>query len=282
MRIKDCTALVTGANGGLGRDLAAELIARGARRVYAAGPANDESLGQVVALAPARILPLTLDVTDEQQARTASQAATDVTLLINNAGVTASGPSPDADPGCIERDLAVNFLGIIRVSRAFAPVLEANGGMIVNVLTMIGLRPAAGTSAYGTPEAAARSVTQALRALLTPRGVGVVGVYPGAMGTATPADAGSPATDTVGVARRALDGVEAGSPEITPGDFSAQTYAAWLNDPCALARQSAGWPRAATVARQAAGPGAVIALPRDAPAPSGARHRRPIPSRHRT
>ena len=144
MRIKDSTALVTGANGGLGKNLVAELIARGAGRVYAAARANGQSLGEVVALAPERIVPLALDVTDDQQVLAAARKATDITLLINNAGMMTYGAPLDVDLELVERDLAVNFLGTLRISRAFAPVLEANGGTLVDILTAIALAPIPG------------------------------------------------------------------------------------------------------------------------------------------
>ncbi len=241
MRIKDCTALVTGANGGLGKNLVAELIARDARRVYAAARDNGTSLDDVVALAPAQIVPLTLDVTDDQQVLAAAQAATDITLLINNAGVMAFGAPLDVDLELVERDLAVNFLGTLRISRAFAPVLEANGGTLVDILTAIALAPIAGMSAYCASKAATRSMTQALRTQLAPKGVSVVGVYPGAMNTSMLADVDIPKTDPAQVARNALDGLEAGSTEITPDDFSTQAYATWLKDPRELEHQFAAW-----------------------------------------
>lgn len=259
MRIENSTALVTGVNGILGRHLAAELIARGASRVYAAAGAGGSSLNEVAAFAPARILPLTLDVTDDGQALTASQAATDVTLLISNVGLVTSGAGTGIDRELAERDLAVNLLGTVRVARAFAPVLEANGGTLVTMLTMIALAPA-GPGAHRARRAA-RAVTRALRDLLTPRGVSVVGVYPGAVSAGTPAGAGTlagagiPPADPAGMARRALDGVEAGSPEITPGDFSARSYANWREDPGERARQSAGWPRAGPAPPGPARPG---------------------------
>jgi NAD(P)-dependent dehydrogenase (short-subunit alcohol dehydrogenase family) len=239
LKIKDATALVTGANRGLGRQLAEQLLDRGARRLYATA-LTPASLASLVALSPERVVPLQLDITDDGQVAAAAAAAPDVRLVINNAGVMSFGAPLEVDLSLIEHNFTTNCCGTLRITRAFAPVLEANGGgTILNVLSMLALAPITGMSAYCASKAAAHSLTQALRTQLAPRGIFVAGAYPGAMDTAMMKDADVPKADPATVARAILDGLEAGRAEIAPDAFSAQAYETWLHDPQALERDFA-------------------------------------------
>ena len=120
MEIEHSIALVTGANRGIGRALAEHLLERGAGRVYAAArvPATLEGL---VALDPARVVPLRLDITDPRQVAAAAELARDVTLLVNNAGVVTFGSILEAPPELVARDVDTNYHGTLRMVRAFAP-----------------------------------------------------------------------------------------------------------------------------------------------------------------
>ena len=124
MRLTDSVALVTGANRGLGARLVTELLAAGARRVYAT--ARDTATFADDVAADPRVRVLALDVTDDANVRAAAAVAGDVTVLVNNAGVLTFGGVLDGDLTGVERDLATNYLGALRVTRAFAPVLEQN------------------------------------------------------------------------------------------------------------------------------------------------------------
>src|SRR5690242_3831378 len=140
MNLDGSTALVTGANRGLGARLVGELLGAGARRVYAA--ARDPRSVDPHTSADPRVRVLALDVTDDHSGRAAAERATDVILLITNAGVRGFGCALDGDLGLFQRDLASNYLGTLRVSRAFVPVLEANHpAAIINILTLIALAP---------------------------------------------------------------------------------------------------------------------------------------------
>jgi short-subunit dehydrogenase len=239
MMIKDATALVTGANRGLGRQLADQLLDRGVRRLYAAA-LTLASLDPLVALSPRRVVPLELDITNDSQVAAAAAAAPDVRLVINNAGVMSFGEPLEVDLGLIEHNFTTNCCGTLRVTRAFAPVLEANGGgTILNILSVLALAPVTGMSAYCASKAAAHSLTQALRAQLAPRGFSVVGAYPGAMDTGMMKGADVPKADPATVARAILDGLEAGRKEIAPDAFSAQADKTWLHDPQAVERDFA-------------------------------------------
>jgi NAD(P)-dependent dehydrogenase (short-subunit alcohol dehydrogenase family) len=234
MEISGATALITGAGGGLGKCLIRELLARDVARVYAAGR-TDESVREAVEIDPDVVLPLVLDITSEHDATAAAEQAADVNLVFNNAGVIAFGTPIEADLSAVERDLTTNVIGTLRVSQAFAPVLEANGGgTIVNTLSLLSLAPVTGMSPYCASKAASHSLTQSLRHELSERGISVLGVYPGPMDTPMLDGVDAPKADPEEVARAIVNAVEAGEEYITPDAFSTQAYAGYCRDPKSL------------------------------------------------
>jgi NAD(P)-dependent dehydrogenase (short-subunit alcohol dehydrogenase family) len=203
--------------------------------VYAAGRAP-AALEATVALDPARVVPVTLDVTDPEQALAAAQKASDASLVINNAGLLSSFgvlASPVAD---IRRDMDTNFFGQLHVARAFAPVLEKNKGALVNVLTVASLASLPILGGYSASKAATWSLTQSLRADLGPRGVSVYGVIAGTIDTdmarAFDVFKNAPAD----VAAAILDGVEGDNLDITTDPMARDLYALWTGDPRAMAQ----------------------------------------------
>src|SRR3569623_1851429 len=134
MQLTSATALITGAYRGIGRALLDQLLASGPRRIYATARTADEA--QKLAGIDSRVVGLELDVTDPTQIAAAAARAGDVTLLVNNAGVLDFGSFLDAKRPQIDRNFATNFYGTLDTTRAFVPVLEANGGgTVVNLLT---------------------------------------------------------------------------------------------------------------------------------------------------
>lgn len=235
MDLTETVALVTGANRGLGRALVEELLARGATRVYAA--ARDET--SVVATDD-RVVPITLDVTDRGQITAAAERATDVTLLINNAGVARFADPIGADAALLRLELETNYLGVWAMIEAFVPALERNGGGVATVLSLLSLASMPALAGYSASKAAAHSLTQAIRPRLAARGIAVHGIYPGAVDTDMATDLEMPKTAPRQVAAGILDGIAAGVEDIYPDPMSAQMSQLWSGDPKALERAFAG------------------------------------------
>ena len=236
MNLTGSVALVTGANRGLGARLVAELLRAGAAKVYAASRSP-----AAAAAVDRRVQPLILDVTDPASVTAAAAAAPDVTVLVNNAGVLAFGSALTGDLTAFERDLATNYLGTLRVTRAFAPALERNApAAIVNVLTLIALAPAGPMAGYSASKAAAHSITQALRAELRDRAVTVLGAYPGGIDTEMLAGVDAPKAPPETVAARIIAALAAGQAIVFPDDTSASAGSVYLSDPVKLERLLAG------------------------------------------
>jgi NAD(P)-dependent dehydrogenase (short-subunit alcohol dehydrogenase family) len=239
MQVLNSTALVTGANRGIGRALVQAILSAGAKKVYAA--ARDISkLDGALGFDRARVLPLTLDVTRTTSVEAAAHAASDVTLLFNNAGVLDSGSILDTPFDRIERNFGTNFYGTLAMARAFAPIIEKNGGgAIVNMLTVVALASMPGLSVYNASKAAAWSMTQSLRADLNTKGIEVYGVFPGPVDTDMAAGVDMAKASSAAVAGAVLAGVIAGHEDIFPDPMSQQFYASWKHDHKAVEKQFA-------------------------------------------
>jgi NAD(P)-dependent dehydrogenase (short-subunit alcohol dehydrogenase family) len=208
------TALVTGANRGLGKRLAAELVERGAK-VYAAArrPETVDLAG---------VVPIQLDITDPESVRRAAEAAPDVNVLVNNAGVSTRAKLLTGRLEDVRLEMDTHYFGTLNVTRAFAPIVERNGGgAILNVLSVLSWAHLPESGAYSAAKAAAWAMTDAVREELSPRGIHVAALHVGYMDTDmasfAPADQKS---DPAAVAKQALDGLFAGEPEILADDLS--------------------------------------------------------------
>ncbi|MFI6787024.1 SDR family oxidoreductase [Nonomuraea sp. NPDC050383] len=214
MDLKDAVAVVTGGNRGLGRHFVTQLLERGAK-VYAA--ARDP--GQVDV--PGAV-PLRLDITDAESVAEAARVATDTTVLVNNAGISTHATLLGGDFELIRLEMETHFFGPLAVTRAFAPVIEANGGGgIINVLSVLSWVHVPDYGAYSAGKAAAWAMTDAVRQQLAPRGIGVTSVHVGYMDTdmASYVDPGQK-VNPAQVAAAALDGLAAGRPEILADELS--------------------------------------------------------------
>jgi NAD(P)-dependent dehydrogenase (short-subunit alcohol dehydrogenase family) len=233
--IEGSVALVTGANRGLGAHLVEQLHQRGAARVYATARRHQRLEAEA---GREGIVPLALDVEDQRSVDAAASAATDVNLLVNNAGVLAFGGALEVDFELLERDMRVNYLGMLRVTRAFAPIIESNGGgAVLNVLSLLALAPRPGLAAYCASKAAADSATQGLRVTLAPRGIRVHASYPGRIDTEMIARIEAEKAAPSDVAAGLLDGLEADLDEIAPDPVSRSGLEQWRTDPRGYAEQ---------------------------------------------
>ncbi|MEU6798778.1 SDR family oxidoreductase [Nonomuraea wenchangensis] len=219
MDLTTSVALVTGANRGLGRVLAAQLLERGAK-VYA-GARNPSAADLPGAL------PLQLDVTDPASVERAAKAAPDVTLLINNAGSSTGQSLVHGDLDRIRLEMETHYFGTLGVTRAFAPLIEANGGgAILNVLSVLSWLHPGGTGAYSAAKAAAWALTNAVRDELAPRGIAVSALHVAYMDTDMAAHVpAEQKTDPAIVAALALDGIATGAREILADDVTRQVKA---------------------------------------------------------
>ena len=182
MDIQGTTALVTGANRGIGRAFVEALMAAGAKKIYAA--ARDIKSLDIFAGSPT-IHPLALDITDATRIREVAASHTDVDLLINNAGIAMFAGVIAADNlEAARAEMETNYFSTLEIIRAFAGVLKANGGgAIVNLSSIGGLVNVPMIGSYCASKAAVHSMTQAVRAELASQQTLVIGVYPGPVDT---------------------------------------------------------------------------------------------------
>ncbi|MCZ8380900.1 SDR family oxidoreductase [Mycobacterium sp. CPCC 205372] len=218
-QLKGRTVLITGANGGLGGEFVRQALERGARRVYAtARTPRDWNDGRVV--------PLRLDLTDAASVAHAAAAATDVDLVVNNAAVA---PEEDfsvltGDEDVARRIFETNFFGNLRVAKAFAPVLAANGGgALLNVLSLAAWIPM--PTAYAASKAAMWSATNALRAELASQRTSVTGLIVGMIDTAMVTRFEVPKSSPASVVAQAYDGVASGAFEVLADEDSTDVKA---------------------------------------------------------
>ncbi len=219
MDVANSVALVTGANGGLGQYYVEALRAQGVAKIYA-GARNPKALEAPLTDHPGIVIPIALDITDEQSVNQAAEQCRDVTLLINNAGVgfnqglIAASNLPQA-----RMEIDVNYFGTLMMCRAFAPVLKHNGGgAIVNMVSMVARVNLPFNGSYSASKAATLSLTQGVRAELAAQGTLVIAVLPATinigMGKSYPGPKVSPESVVNDALQAVIDRVE----EVYPGE----------------------------------------------------------------
>lgn len=228
MKIADSVALVTGAGRGIGRHFVEQLHARGARKVYATArsPERVDTPG---------VDTLRLDITDPASVAEAAAAASDVTLLVNNAGVSTFQNLVTGDLADIRSEMDTNFFGTLAMVRAFAPVLAAHGGgAILNVLSVLSWVSYDGANGYAAAKAAEWSLTNGVRLELAGQRTQVTGLVLASTDTDMMAGFDVDKNDPADVVRTALDGLEADELEILADPQSASIKAALAADPSVL------------------------------------------------
>jgi NAD(P)-dependent dehydrogenase (short-subunit alcohol dehydrogenase family) len=224
--IRGAVALVTGGNRGVGKAVVDELLARGAAKVYAGArtPAEAEVPGAEV---------VQLDITDPAQVAAAAEHCGDVTLLVNNAGYHANARLVLTDrPDAARDEMEVNYWGTLSMTRAFAPVLAANGGgHIVNVLSVAAVVPAAFMGGYSTSKAATWFLSAITRAELAGQGTKVTSWVLGSVDTRMAAHVAGNKEDPRDIARIGLDAVEADVLTVATDKMAIDSMAAHKADP---------------------------------------------------
>lgn len=217
MKVENAVALVTGANRGIGLAFARELLARGARKVYA-GARDTATITQ------AGVQAVRLDVNHTDDVTATAALASDVTLVINNAGIAQPGGFLLPDSEDVARRLfETNFFAVLRMSKAFAPILKANGGgALLNVLSVASWVNGGELAAYSASKSAAWSLTNALRNELAAQKTQVLALHMGYVDTDLTHGFDVPKSSPGEIVKRALDGLESGLDEVLADEVTVQ------------------------------------------------------------
>ncbi|MBK5223298.1 MAG: SDR family oxidoreductase [Acidimicrobiia bacterium] len=220
---------MTGGNRGFGAELCRLLLERGAAKVYA-GARDVRSISQE------GVVGVQLDVTSASDIASAAEHCRDVTLLVNNAGIsTDTSILADGVVDAARRDFETNVFGPMAMNQAFAPTLATNGGgAIINVLSVLSWFGQPDLAVYGASKAAGWSLTNSLRQVLLAQHTQVLGLYVAYMDTDMTAGIDSPKSDPGEIAALTLDGLEAGAHEVVADDISRHVRSALSGDLDAL------------------------------------------------
>jgi len=233
MDVNGAVVLVTGANRGIGAEFVEQLKTRGAAKIYAAA----RDAGSIDAEG---VHPLALDVTDLDQIAAAAEAASDVQVLINNAGISTGTPLVTGDEATIRREMDTNFYGPLFMTRAFAPVLGANGGgAILNVISALSWFSTPSTGAYAASKAAAWALTDSTRLELASQGTHVVAVHMGLVDTDMAKGIEAPKIAPSVLANAGLDAIESGAQEVLADEWATFVKSGLTLDPQARYEQIA-------------------------------------------
>jgi NAD(P)-dependent dehydrogenase (short-subunit alcohol dehydrogenase family) len=233
MEIKGRVGFVTGANRGLGRAFAQALLDAGAAKVYAAAR-NTSTVSQ------AGVKAIPLDVTDPSSVAVAAEIASDVHIVVNNAGITDRKPLLGEDgEATLRKIMETNLYGILTISRYFAPVLKANrGGAFVNMLSALSwFSPP--NSPYSVTKAAAWALTNGLRNELRDQGTLVMAVHAGYIDTEMTTAIDAPKARPEDIAARVIEGLRAGSEEVLTDDASKRAKLGFNATPAFYLRSDA-------------------------------------------
>jgi NAD(P)-dependent dehydrogenase (short-subunit alcohol dehydrogenase family) len=217
MNIKDSVVFITGANRGLGLQLAKAALAAGAKRVY--GAARDPK-----SVTLPGVIPVQLDVTRHDDIAAVTREFRDVTILINNAGIVRTGGIlADNALEQARAEMETNVIGPMLLSKGFAPTLQANGGgAIVNILSVLAWYSQGPTNTYSMSKSAAWALTNGLRIELAAQGTLVLGAHMGYMETDMTAGYDMPKVKPEDVAAKIFEALAAGKEEVLADELTHQ------------------------------------------------------------
>jgi NAD(P)-dependent dehydrogenase (short-subunit alcohol dehydrogenase family) len=230
--LEGAVVLVTGGNRGIGKAIVDDLLTRGVKKVYATARKPEPSTDD-------RVVTVPLDVTDPDSIKALVAAAPDVTVLVNNAGITGARSLLESPEEEIRGVFETNLFGPLNVTRAFVPVIERNGGgHVLNMHSVLSWVSFGG--AYPASKSALWGVSNGLRLELLDRGIGVTGLHVGYVDTDMTSAITDPKSQPEDIAKQAVDGIESGAHEVIADDFSRQVKGGLSADLAALYPQLKG------------------------------------------
>lgn len=178
------TILVTGANRGIGKTLVTSFIEEGAAKIYAA-VRNLDSATTLVETYGDKVFPIQIDLGAADSITAAAQIASDVQMVVNNAGAFQGTTLLAEDAiASLQLEMDINVYGLMRMAQAFAPILKANGGgAFVQLNSVVSIKTFANFATYSASKAASYAITQALRELLNEQDTMVLSIHPGPIAT---------------------------------------------------------------------------------------------------
>ena len=226
------TSLVTGASSGLGEQFARQLAARGSSLVLVARSADRLAAlaDELRAKHPVTVSTVPADLSQAEQVSrvVAHAAATQVDVLVNNAGFGTYGTFAGLDPGREHAEVMVNAVAVVDLAHAVLPSMLAHGrGGIITVASSIAFQPSPHQAVYGATKAFALAFSEALWAETRSTGVRILALCPGPVATGFFASLGDPAAtssiiygrtaDPADVVRAALRGFDHDAMTVIPG-----------------------------------------------------------------
>ena len=236
--IQGKVALVSGSNRGIGKAITVELLENGAKKVYA-GARNIRSLEELKTKYGERLVSIELDVSNDDSIASAAKVATDVEILVNNAGVFSMGSVLGGNiMESLKINLDVNLWGLVKVTNAFLEILrKQESAAIVSISSVAGLANMPMALTYSVTKAAVHSVVQGLRGELKDSNILVAGVYPGPIDTDMAKGVEMEKDSPENVARDIIQGIAEGKEDIFPDVMSKQVEQGYFASPKAVEEQ---------------------------------------------